>query len=199
MAITIRIEGMEKAIQKLQMLKEVDRREYRKIKTKIKRAAVPMRNAIRESIVDGSPRKDIIKSTSKGRDRRTGMNKFIDVKYRPGNLRRSIDIFMTTASRALVVSVGARFGRKATANADGFYAAIVQYGTQRGGARGLAKARGDKNYKSRDASDIQNKRNVGYVERGFDAGVSSTISALEKQIGYILQTAITRLSANEMR
>jgi len=199
MAITIQIDGMEKAVKKLQELKDIDRKEYRKIKTKIKRAAVPMRDAIRGSIKDGRPRKDISRYIKKGKDKRTGLSKFIDVKYRPGNLKRSIDIIMSTRNRSLVVNVGARFGRKAKANADGFYAALVQYGTQRGGARGLAKARGDKRYSKYNTSDVQNRSNVGYVERGFDTGVGATISALEKQMKYILETAITRISANEMR
>jgi hypothetical protein len=190
MAITIQIDGMEKAVQKLQELRQIDRKSYRQIKARIKKAAKPMENAIKEAIHIGRNRSEFSRLLRRGKDRSTGLNKFLNVTYQPGNLRRSIDTIMTTRGRSLVVNVGARFGSKAKANADGYYAAMVNYGTKRGGTKGLniaAKRTGGK------TSPIKDKRNVNYRDRGFDMGKEQTISALTKEIKTILETSITKL------
>ena len=190
MAITIQIDGMEKAVQKLQELRQIDRKSYRQIKARIKKAAKPMEKAIKEAIQNGRNRSEFSRLLRRGKDRSTGLNKFLNVTYQPGNLRRSIDTIMTTRGRSLVVNVGARFGSKAKANADGYYAAMVNYGTKRGGTKGLniaAKRTGGK------TSPIKDKRNVNYRDRGFDMGKEQTISALTKEIKTILETSITKL------
>jgi len=195
MAITIHIENIEMAVRKLQQLREVDRREYRKIKTRIKKAAKPMKEAIKAAITDSQGNRKFSRLLGRGKDRKTGLSKSLNVTYRPGNLKRSIDIMMSTRGRSLVVNVGARFGRKATANADGYYAAMVQYGTNRGGKRGLAKARGDRNYKNENPGTLKETQNKGYVENGFDMGKDATTRNLQNEIGRILQTSIYRLSS----
>jgi hypothetical protein len=190
MAITIQIDGMEKAVQKLQELRQIDKKSYRQIKARIKKAAKPMEKAIKEAIQNGRNRSEFSRLLRKGKDRSTGLNKFLNVTYRPGNLKRSIDTIMTTRGRSLVVNVGARFGSKAKANADGYYAAMVNFGTNRGGTKGLnraAKRRGGQ------TSPIKDKRNVNYVDRGFDMGKEQTINALTKEIKTILETSITKL------
>jgi hypothetical protein len=193
MAITIQIDGMEKAVEKLQQLRQIDRKSYRQIKTRIKKAAKPMETAMKQAIQNGRNRKDVSRFLRKGKDKSTGLNKFINVTYRPGNLKRSIDTIMTTRGRSLVVNVGARFGRKAKANADGYYAAMVAYGTERGGKRGLEKAKGNKRYKRYDTATLKDTRNKNYQDRGFDMGKEQTIAALTKEVKYILETSITKL------
>lgn len=193
MAITIQIDGMEKAVEKLQQLRQIDRKSYRQIKARIKKAAKPMEKAIKQAIQNGRNRKDASRFLRKGKDRSTGLSKFLNVTYRPGNLKRSIDTIMSTRRRSLVVNVGARFGKNAKANADGYYAAMVAYGTERGGKRGFEKAKGNKRYRSYSTAPLKETRNKNYQERGFEMGKGQTIAALTKEVKYILETSITKL------
>ena len=103
MAITIHIQNIEMAVRKLQQLREVDRREYRKIKTRIKKAAKPMKEAIKAAITDSQGNRKFSRLLGRGKDRKTGLSKSLNVTYRPGNLKRSIDIMMSTRGRSLVV------------------------------------------------------------------------------------------------
>jgi hypothetical protein len=175
---SFQIEGIEQVIKKLETLRQIDKRNYNRIKKEIKDAAKPMKEAIKSSITDGK-KKETKGYVSKGKQRNTGFKKELQVTYKPGNLRRSIDIFFNKRKTSLSVFVGARMGRKARANADGYYAGMVHYGVF--GPEG-------KEYKK-----SPKRPNVGYVDSGYSSGRAATLAALEAVITKILNTHISRL------
>ena len=78
------VEGFEEAVKKLQLLRDIDKTEYREFKKGIKNAAKPFIKSVRDSIEPGRRRKAVGKSI-KGR---SGKDK--SVTYKSGNLKRSI-------------------------------------------------------------------------------------------------------------
>lgn len=172
------IEGVEEVVKRLETLRQIDKKAYGRLKTDIKNAAKPMKEAIKGNIKEG--RKKSSKGwVGKGKQRGTGFKKELQVTYKPGNLRRSIDIFFNKRRTSLSVFVGARMGSKAKANADGYYAAMVHYGVF--GPSG-------KEYET-----SPQRPNVGYVDRGYSAGREATLKGLETVITRIINTAISKL------
>ena len=115
------VEGLEKALMKLEKLKDIDRKKARQFKAGIRKAAKPLVTSVKESIKD-SNRNDEGKRTKKGylssgtvqtkRSKDPAKRKYKEVTYKPGNLRRSIAFIPSKKKGALLGYVGARFGRK---------------------------------------------------------------------------------------
>lgn len=185
--IYFEVEGLEKALQKLAALKEIDRSKARQFKAGIKKAAKPLVNSVKASIND-SNRNDEGKRTNKGylssgtvqtkRAKDPAKRKYKEVTYKPGNLRRSIGFFPSRKNGALLGYVGARFGKRAGKTFDGYYAAIVNYGLKRGKAKAPAK----------------NKRNINYVLKGHLKAKSATQQALYREVQKILKQSLYQLS-----
>jgi len=173
----VSVEGLEDVVQLMEDLKFVGDKRHREIKREIRKAAKPMKEAVKAYIKDGN-KSNGSRTLYRGVSKKTGKTKTLDVSYRPGNLRRSIDIF--TGKKGLYIHVGARFGRKAKANADGFYSAMVHYGVF--GPKG-------KSYKY----NYKKRPNVGYVDRAYLAGLSSTEAALRIAVNKIIDKYIIRL------
>lgn len=120
----------------------------------------------------------------------TGKSK--DVTYKSGNLKRSI-AFIPTKGRGLIGYVGARFGSRAGKTYDGYYAAIVNYGTKRGGKKGLSVASGRSGLLSKTAK-IKNKRNVNYALDAYKQAGKQVEQALQKEVNFILKKTLNQLS-----
>ena len=179
--IYFEVEGLDKALLKLQRLAEIDRKKASKFKRGIKKAAKPLVKSVKESIKD-SNRNDKGKKIRKGYNdtgtQTTKKGKTKDINYKPGNLRRSIAFFPSKKKGALLGYVGARFGSRAGKTFDGYYAAIVNYGL----GRGKAKAKPDK------------KENINYAEKGFKKAVAQTQAQLLREVQKILKQSLYQLS-----
>ena len=169
--IYFEVEGLEKALMKLERLAEIDRKKARQFKAGIKKAAKPMVTAVKASIKD-SKKSSVTTRTVKKK------NKESTVTNKSGNLRRSIGFFPSRKRGALLGYVGARMGKKAGKTFDGYYAAIVNYGLP----RGKAKAEPD------------NKRNVNYAEKGFKKAAAQTQAQLLREVQKILKQSLYQLS-----
>ena len=169
--IYFEVEGLEKALMKLERLAEIDRKKARQFKTGIRKAAKPMVTAVKASIKD-SKKSSVTTRTVKKK------NKESTVTNKSGNLRRSIAFFPSRKKGALLGYVGARMGKKAGKTFDGYYAAIVNYGLP----RGKAKAEPD------------NKRNINYAEKGFKKAAAQTQAQLLREVQKILKQSIYQLS-----
>ena len=169
--IYFEVEGLEKALMKLERLAEIDRKKARQFKAGIRKAAKPMVKAVKGSIKD-SKKSSVTTRTVKKK------NKESTITNKSGNLRRSIGFFPSRKRGALLGYVGARMGKKAGKTFDGYYAAIVNYGLP----RGKAKAEPD------------NKRNVNYAEKGFKKAAAQTQAQLLREVQKILNQSIYQLS-----
>ena len=169
--IYFEVEGLEKALMKLERLAEIDRKKARQFKAGIRKAAKPMVTAVKASIKD-SKKSSVTTRTVKKK------NKESTVTNKSGNLRRSIGFFPSRKRGALLGYVGARMGKKAGKTFDGYYAAIVNYGLP----RGKAKAEPD------------NKRNINYAEKGFKKAVAQTQAQLLREVQKILKQSLYQLS-----
>lgn len=169
--IYFEVEGLEKALMKLERLAEIDRKKARQFKAGIKKAAKPMVTAVKASIKD-SKKSSVTTRTVKKK------NKESTVTNKSGNLRRSIGFFPSRKRGALLGYVGARMGKKAGKTFDGYYAAIVNYGLP----RGKAKAEPD------------NKRNINYAEKGFKKAAAQTQAQLLREVQKILKQSLYQLS-----
>jgi hypothetical protein len=139
------------------------------------KAAAPMEVAVKASIRDGeTPMKSTM--IGRGTDRKSGLTKHLKVDYKPGNLRRSIDVFPTR--KGLAVHVGARFGRKSRSDADGYYSGMVQFGVF---------GRGGKKYKNNGKT----RYNVGYADKAYAAGLSATQASMLAAVNNIIEKYIT--------
>jgi len=178
--IYFEVEGLEKALKKLEKLKEIDRKKARQFKAGIKRAARPLVKSVKASIKD-SNRNDEGKKVRKGYNdtgQVTTKKKVKEVNYKPGNLRRSIGFVPSRMKGALVGYVGARFGSKAGKTFDGYYAAIVNYGLKRGRAKAPTK----------------NTRNVDYALKGHQKAKAVTQQLLYKEVQNIINKSLYELS-----
>ena len=173
---TIQVEGLDRVIREMEVMKTIGDKRHREIKREIKKAAKPMKEIVKATIKDGKRKSSKSRFIAKGTDRKTGLSKHLKVDYRPGNLARSIDIF--TSRKGLSVHVGARFGRKARSNADGFYAAMVHYGVY---------GKAGKTY----GYDYEKRPNVNYADRAYLAGLSATEMALSSAVEKIIKKYIT--------
>jgi hypothetical protein len=169
--IYFEVEGLEKALMKLERLAEIDRKKARQFKAGIRKAAKPMVTAVKASVKD-SRKSSVTTRTVKKK------NKESTITNKSGNLRRSIGFFPSRKRGALLGYVGARMGKKAGKTFDGYYAAIVNYGLP----RGKAKAEPD------------NKRNVNYAEKGFKKAVAQTQAQLLREVQKILKQSLYQLS-----
>lgn len=174
MADTIRfdIKGLDKALGKLERLREIDRKKARQFKAGIRKAAKPMVRGVKASIHD-SENKSVSTYTVKKRK-----NKESTVTNKSGSLRRSIAFIPSKKKGALLGYVGARFGRRAGKTFDGYYAAIVNYGMPRGKAK----------------AEPKKKRNVDYAERGYNVAKAETGAKLYREVQKILKQSIYQLS-----
>lgn len=171
----ISVEGMGSVIKLLNDMRTVGDKRHRQIKRQMVKAAAPMEAAVKASVRDGeTPIKT--KMRGRGTDRKSGLTKHLKVDYRPGNLRRSIDVFPTR--KGLSVHVGARFGRKARSEADGFYSGMVQFGVF---------GKGGKTYKNNGTT----RHNVGYADRAYALGVSATQASMLAAVNKIIEKYIT--------
>lgn len=169
--IYFEVEGLEKALKKIERLKDIDRKKARQFKSGIRKAAKPLVKSVKSSIKDSDKKTASTRKLQKG-------NKETTVTNKSGNLRRSIAFIPSKKRGALLGYVGARFGKRAGKTFDGYYAAIVNYGLP----RGKAKALPDK------------KRNIGYVEKGFAKGVAQAQAQLFKEVQKILKQSLYELS-----
>ena len=179
--IYFEVEGLDKALLKLQRLAEIDRKKASKFKRGIKKAAKPLVKSVKESIKD-SNRNDKGKKIRKGYNdtgtQTTKKGKTKDINYKPGNLRRSIAFFPSKKKGALLGYVGARFGSRAGKTFDGYYAAIVNYGLRRGKAKAQPK----------------NKRNIGYALKGHQKAKGITQQLLFVEVQKIIKQSLYELS-----
>lgn len=169
--IYFEVEGLEKALMKLERLAEIDRKKARQFKAGIRKAAKPMVTAVKASIKD-SKKSSVTTRTVKKK------NKESTITNKSGNLRRSIGFFPSRKRGALLGYVGARMGKRAGKTFDGYYAAVVNYGLP----RGKAKAEPD------------NKRNVNYAEKGFKKAAAQTQAQLLREVQKILKQSLYQLS-----
>ena len=169
--IYFEVEGLEKALMKLERLAEIDRKKARQFKAGIRKAAKPMVTAVKASIKD-SKKSSVTTRTVKKK------NKESTITNKSGNLRRSIGFFPSRKRGALLGYVGARMGKRAGKTFDGYYAAIVNYGLPRGKAK----------------AEPNNKRNVNYAEKGFKKAAAQTQAQLLREVQKILKQSIYQLS-----
>ena len=169
--IYFEVEGLEKALKKLEALKEIDRKKARQFKRGIKKAAKPLVTSVKESIKDSDKKTASTRTVQK-------KNKETTVTDKSGNLRRSIAFFPSRKKGALLGYVGARFGKRAGKTFDGYYAAIVNYGLRRGKAKAQPK----------------NKRNVNYALKGHLKAKAVTQQLLYREVQKILKQSLYQLS-----
>jgi hypothetical protein len=175
--LVMEVEGFEEVIQKLKLLREIDKTEYRDFKRGIKNAAKPFIKSVRDNIEPGRSRKAVGKSI-KGR---SGKDK--SVTYKSGNLKRSIGYIKSKGRYNLIGYVGPRYGKKATKTGDGYYGAMVNFGT----ARGKAKAA------------LKDKRNVDFIGKGYSAGLQQANALLYAQVKRILEKKLYELSTKQKK
>jgi len=165
------VEGLEKALMKLEKLKDIDRKKARQFKAGIRKAAKPMVKAVKSSIKDSDKKTATTRTVKKKSKESTVTNK-------SGNLRRSIAFIPSKKKGALLGYVGARFGKKAGKTFDGYYAAIVNYGLKRGKAKAQPKE----------------TRNINYAEKGFAKAVAQTQAQLLAEVQKILKQSLYQLT-----
>ena len=165
------VEGLEKALMKLEKLKDIDRKKARQFKAGIRKAAKPMVKAVKSTIKDSDKKTATTRTVKKKSKESTVTNK-------SGNLRRSIAFIPSKKKGALLGDVGARFGKKAGKTFDGYYAAIVNYGLP----RGKAKAQPDE------------KRNINYAEKGYAKAIAQTQAQLLAEVQKILKQSLYQLT-----
>lgn len=172
------VEGLEKALRKLDQLKAIDRNKARNFKRGIRKAAKPLVTAVKSSISPSNKKKAITKSIQTQRSKDPAKRKYKEVTYKSGNLRRSIAFIPSSKRGALLGYVGARFGKKAGKTFDGYYAAIVNYGIGRGKAK----------------KEPKEKRNVDYVEKGYQKGAAQASALMYKEVQNIINKSLYELS-----
>ena len=175
--LVMEVEGFEEAVKKLQLLRDIDKTEYRAFKKGIKNAAKPFIKSVRDSIEPGRRRKAVGKSI-KGR---SGKDK--SVTYKSGNLKRSIGYIKSKGRYSLIGYVGPRFGKNATKTGDGYYGAMVNFGAARGKAR----------------ANVKEKRNVGFIDKGYSAGLQQANALLYKEVKRIIDKKLYKLSMRQKR
>jgi len=176
--IYFEVVGLEKALNKLKVLGEIDRRKARQFKAGIKRAAKPLVAAVRSSIKSSENKKAVTKTILTKRSLDASKRKYRNVTYKSGNLKKSIAFFASRRRGALLGYVGARFGKRSAKTFDGYYAAIVNYGL----GRGKAKAKPVKT------------ENIDYAKKGHLKGRAATQALLTKEVQRILEQTIYQLS-----
>ena len=176
--IYFEVEGLEKALMKLERLAEIDRKKARQFKAGIKKAARPMVKAVKGSITNSKKKKAVTKTIQTKRSKDPAKRKYKEVTYKSGNLKKSIGFFPTRKRGALLGYVGARTGKRAGKTFDGYYAAIVNYGI----GRGKAKAEPNK------------KNNIDYAEKGFNKAAAQTQAQLLREVQKILNQSLYQLS-----
>ena len=176
--LNIRVDGLDKALLKLKELSRVDRKKARRFQSAIKKSAKPMIDAVREEISSSDRRGRSTKTITTRKETSKAPARTKDVTYRKGNLKRSIGFVKPKKRGDLYGLVGARFGSKAGKTFDGYYAAIVNYGSRRGKSR----------------AKVKNKRNVDYSSKGFLAGRGRTEKLMQSQVKIILDNTIKELS-----
>jgi len=169
--IYFEVDGLEKALKKLEKLKEIDRKKARQFKTGIRKAAKPLVKAVKGSIKDSDKKTATTRTVKK-------KNKESTITNKSGNLRRSIAFMPSKKRGALLGYVGARFGSKAGKTFDGYYAAIVNYGLKRGRAK----------------APIENTRNVDYALKGHLKAKAVTQQLLYKEVQNIINKSLYELS-----
>ena len=176
--IYFEVEGLEKAILKLERLAEIDRKKARQFKTGIKKAAKPLVESVKSSITNSTNKSQYSKTIQTKRSKDPAKRKYKEVTYKSGNLKKSIAFFASRKRGALLGYVGARTGRRAGKTFDGYYAAIVNYGLP----RGKAKAQPDK------------KSNINYAEKGYAKAVAQTKAQLLLEVQKILKQSLYQLT-----
>lgn len=169
--IYFEVKDLEKALNKLKALQDIDRKKARQFKAGIRKAAKPLVKTVKSSIKDSDKKTASTRTVKK-------KNKESTITNKSGNLRRSIAFIPSKKKGALLGYVGARFGKKAGKTFDGYYAAIVNYGLPRGKAK----------------AEPKNKRNVNYAEKGFAKGVAQTQALLLKEVEKILKQSFYQLT-----
>ena len=111
--IYFEVEGLEKAIHKLERLAEIDRKKARQFKTGIKKAAKPLVTSVKSSITNSKNKSDYTKTIQTKRSKDPAKRKYKEVTYKSGNLKKSIAFFPSRKRGALLGYVGARTGRRA--------------------------------------------------------------------------------------
>lgn len=175
--LLMEVDGFEEASKKLMLLRDIDKTEYRDFKRGIKNAAKPFVRSVKNSIEPGRTRSAVSKSI-KGRG---GKDK--SVTYKKGNLKRSIGYIKSKGRHSLIGYVGPRFGKKATKTGDGYYGAMVNFGTPRGKAR----------------ANVTDQRNVGFIEKGYKGGLQQANALLYKEVQRILEKKLHKLSMRQKR
>jgi len=175
--LVMEVEGFEEAVKKLQLLRDIDKTEYREFKKGIKNAAKPFEDSVKNSIEPGRTRSAVSKSI-KGRG---GKDK--SVTYKKGNLKRSIGYIKSKGRYSLIGYVGPRFGKKATKTGDGYYGAMVNFGTPRGKAR----------------ANVKKEENVGFIEKGYKGGLQQANALLYKEVKRIIDKKLYKLSMRQKR
>ena len=165
------VEGLDKALMKLEKLKDIDRKKARQFKAGIRKAAKPMVKAVKSSIKDSDKKTATTRTVKKKSKESTVTNK-------SGNLRRSIAFIPSKKKGALLGYVGARFGKKAGKTFDGYYAAIVNYGLRRGKAK----------------AQPTETRNINYAEKGFAKAIAQTQAQLLAEVQKILKQSLYQLT-----
>jgi len=176
--IYFEVEGLEKAILKLERLAEIDRKKARQFKTGIKKAAKPLVESVKSSITNSTNKSQYSKTIQTKRSKDPAKRKYKEVTYKSGNLKKSIAFFASRKRGALLGYVGARTGRRAGKTFDGYYAAIVNYGE----GRGKAKAKPDK------------KDNIDYALKGHKKGAAQAQALLYREVQKILKQSLYELS-----
>lgn len=176
--VYFKVEGLEKALNKLEALKDIDRKKARQFKAGIRKAAKPLVRSVKASITPSSKRKAITKSLQTKNSKDPAKRKYKEVTYKSGNLRRSIAFIPSSKRGALLGYVGARFGKKAGKTFDGYYAAIVNYGIGRGKAK----------------KEPKEKRNVDYVSAGHQKGAAQASALMYKEVQKIINKSLYELS-----
>ena len=100
--IYFEVEGLEKALMKLDRLAEIDRKKARQFKAGIKKAARPMVKAVKASITNSKNKKAVTKSIQTKRSKDPAKRKYKEVTYKSGNLKRSIGFIPSRKRGALL-------------------------------------------------------------------------------------------------
>lgn len=187
--ITLQVHGLADALAKLEKLKKIDRSKARDFKRGIRKSAKPLVSAMKTRIKES--KRTSVKIGTVTTNFKKGSTK--EVTYKSGNLKRSIG-FIPSKGPGLVGYVGARFGKKAGKTYDGYYAAIVNYGTRRGGKKGLAAARGGRGAAFARTANIKNRRNMNYAIDAYKVAGKQVEQEMQRQVNYILRNTLRQLS-----
>lgn len=176
--IYFEVEGLEKALEKLEALSQIDRKKARQFKTGIKKAASPLVASVKSVIEPSKNKKTYTRNIQTKRAKDPAKRKYKQVTYKSGNLEKSIAFFASRKRGALLGYVGARTGRRAGKTFDGYYAAIVNYGEP----RGKAKAKPTKD------------QNINYALKGHAKGKAAAQQGLYREVQKILKQSLYQLS-----